>query len=282
MAGTGRRGWGSVLATVAVLGLSALGAVAGAADKPKLQSSDCVKCHDGPPADVLAAGGKHAEVSCGECHEGHRPASKKNIPACSQCHEGQPHYDLKACLGCHKNPHRPLDLALTETLTDPCLTCHKDQIKQLKEHKSKHTALACTKCHRVHRTIPECLQCHKPHSPQQAAGDCKQCHKAHMPAVVTYATNLPGKECAACHQKAFDLLKASQAKHQRLDCVYCHKERHRNVPPCTNCHANPHPAGILAKFPRCGECHNTAHDLNHWTTAAKPAAKPAAKAPKKK
>ncbi|MGC1455696.1 MAG: cytochrome C, partial [Nitrospirota bacterium] len=49
-------------------------------------------------------------------------------------------------------------------------------------------------------------------------------------------------------------------------------------PVCQDCHGSPHPAGIMAKFPKCGECHNIAHDLNNWSASPKPVTtKPAVK-----
>jgi hypothetical protein len=33
------------------------------------------------------------------------------------------------------------------------------------------------------------------------------------------------------------------------------------VPPCFACHSQPHSDTMLKKFPTCGECHSTAHDL---------------------
>jgi hypothetical protein len=255
-------------------------APAAAPKKAVLGSDDCVKCHSKEPADVAAAGGKHVDVTCTGCHEKHRPVSKNNIPQCGTCHEGKPHYtNLKGqCLKCHKNPHQPTNISMTGNLTDPCLTCHTQQIKQLKENKSKHTALFCTTCHAVHRKIPQCIQCHKPHSATMVQADCKKCHKAHQPAIVTYGSDLPSKDCGACHKKALDLLAASATKHKTLACVYCHQGKHKMVPTCQSCHGTPHPAGMLAKFPKCGDCHNIAHDLNRWDTAPKATAAPA-KAP---
>ncbi len=236
---------------------------------PSLSNDDCVKCHAGPPADIAANGGKHKSVGCQDCHAGHRPASKNNIPQCSQCHMGKPHFELKGCLGCHKNPHTPLKITFGPNVTEPCLTCHTQQNAQLKENKSKHTALGCSTCHSVHRKIPECLQCHKPHATTMVNADCKGCHKPHMPKVVTYADDISSKNCAACHKKAFDLLTSSNAKHKSFSCAFCHKEKHKMVPKCTDCHGTPHPAGMMAKYPKCGECHNIAHDLNHWSPAEK-------------
>jgi hypothetical protein len=53
------------------------------------------------------------------------------------------------------------------------------------------------------------------------------------------------------------------------------------VPACQSCHGVPHPAAMMAKFTKCGECHNIAHDLNHWSTAPAKAPAAPAKEPKK-
>ncbi len=253
-----------------------------AADKSGLAAEDCAKCHAGPPADIAAAGGKHkTDVTCLDCHASHRPAVKNNIPPCSNCHDGKDHYKLKDCLGCHKNPHKPLNIVLSAKVTEPCLSCHKDQIKQLKEYPSKHSNLFCTSCHDVHRKVPECVKCHKPHSAEMVQADCKKCHKAHRPKLVTYAADVPNKDCGGCHKKPFGQLSASQTKHQNVACVKCHADKHKTMPQCAQCHPGKHPASIMKKFPKCGTCHNIAHDLNHWTEGAAPAKEKAA-APEKK
>jgi hypothetical protein len=238
-----------------------------------LSSSDCVKCHARQPADIEANGAKHKTITCQDCHAGHRPTSKNNIPSCNQCHQGKSHYELKGCQTCHTNPHTPLKITFKGPLTDPCLTCHTSQIKQLRDNKSKHTAQNCTACHDVHRKVPECTQCHKPHSADMAATECKKCHKAHMPKAVTYTADIEAKNCAACHKQAFTVLTASKVKHSSLNCAYCHQEKHKMVPKCQDCHGAKHPEGIRAKFPQCGNCHKTAHDLNNWQAAPEPKTK---------
>ncbi len=286
----GSRGLGILIAFLAVvaLGLVAVPLGLSAADKASatLTQDDCVKCHAGPPADVAAAGAKHqSEVTCLDCHAGHRPAVKNNIPKCSQCHEGKPHYQEKNCLECHKNPHKPLSIAFGAKVTEPCLSCHTDQIKQLREHKSKHTSLFCSNCHDVHRKIPDCVKCHRPHSAEMAQADCKKCHRAHQPAVVAYGVDVPNKDCGACHKKALDLLAKSPAKHKDVACVRCHASMHRTVPACEQCHPNKHQARLMKKFPKCGTCHYIAHDLNNWPEAQAPSKEKAGaekeKAPKK-
>ncbi|GFO59813.1 cytochrome c [Geomonas silvestris] len=247
-----------------------------------LTNADCVKCHEKPPKDIASNGGKHkTEVTCQDCHQGHPPKVKKPIPLCSQCHDGKPHYKLQGCLNCHSNPHTPKIIKFGNNVTDPCLTCHTPQIEKLRTFKSKHSALACSFCHNVHGRIPDCTQCHKSHSAEIVQKDCKACHQAHMPKEVTYKNDVPSKFCAACHKKAFTLLTASTSKHSKLACAYCHKDKHKTVPACTQCHVKPHPAAIMSKFPKCGECHSIAHDLNHWSAPAAAPAAPKAPAAKK-
>ena len=249
---------------------------------PGLSSDDCVKCHSAPPADLASAGGKHKAVGCTGCHNGHPPTVKKPIPLCSECHGGKPHFELKGCLGCHRNPHTPLKITFANNVTDACLTCHTQQIEQLKKFPSKHTALNCSMCHDVHRKIPQCTQCHKPHAADMAATECKQCHKPHMPTQVTYADNIPSKDCGACHVNVLKMLTASKVKHKDFACAYCHKEKHKTVPVCQDCHGVPHPAGIMAKFPKCGECHKIAHDLNNWPATTEKQEGAPKQAPKKR
>jgi predicted CXXCH cytochrome family protein len=267
-----------MIAAIAAFLVYAAGS-ANAQSKPVLTGDDCLKCHATAPADLAAAGGKHQGVGCTGCHEGHPPTVKKPIPLCNQCHMGKPHFELKGCLGCHRNPHTPKKITFDSKVTDPCLTCHTPQIEQLKKFKSKHTALFCSTCHSSHGLIPQCTQCHKSHSADITAADCKKCHKPHMPTQVTYSADTPAKYCGSCHKKAFDVLTASGAKHKTFTCAFCHQEKHKMVPKCQDCHGAKHPAAIMAKFPKCGECHKVAHDLNNWTPEAAETTK---QAPKKK
>jgi hypothetical protein len=270
-----------VLALVHATPAGAAAAEPQKAAKSALSPSDCAKCHTSQPADIEASGSKHkTSINCLDCHTGHRPSSKNNIPMCSNCHQGKPHFEQKvSCLTCHTNPHTPLKVTFKTPMTDPCLACHTPQIKQLRENKSKHSTKNCTDCHDVHRKIPQCTQCHKSHSADITAADCKKCHKAHMPKVVTYAADIPSKYCAACHKGPFNSLAANKTKHTDQTCAFCHQEKHKMVPNCKDCHGDKHPQGIMAKFPKCLECHKSPHDLNNWTAA--PAAQKEA-APKKK
>jgi hypothetical protein len=237
-----------------------------------LSNNDCVKCHAGQVNDITTAGAAHKSVTCSGCHEGHPPSVAKPIPLCSKCHleSKNNHFamEMPDCLKCHTNPHRPLNISLKGAGKDACLICHGPEIWMLKEYKSKHTALACSQCHDIHRKIPQCTQCHKPHWAEMVAADCKKCHKAHMPQVTAFSADMPSKDCSLCHKLPAGLLSATTSKHKNLACEGCHKLKHRFKPACPDCHGTPHPKGILVKFPECDMCHKNAHDLNNWPRAA--------------
>lgn len=236
------------------------------AAKPAAQllDSDCVKCHANVQAVVDSKGAKHkTAITCTGCHRGHPPmvSKEKIIPACSMCHAGKPHYEIGGCKTCHTNTHAPLEMKLAHNLTAPCLSCHFQQGKEVKDYPSKHAKLFCTTCHKAHKDVPECLKCHQPHSADMANKDCAMCHPAHMPLVIAYGPDMPDRNCAACHKNISDKLKGAPSKHAALTCVACHKEKHKYVPACESCHGQPHPPGMIAKFPKCGMCHMDAHTL---------------------
>ncbi len=230
-----------------------------------LDSSDCIKCHDQQPREIAANGASHkTELTCQDCHAGHRPKSANNIPQCSMCHEGEAHFTLQNCLRCHTNPHTPLDVTLAGSLKAECLTCHAPIGDQLKEKPSRHTQFACTFCHaEKHGRIPECTQCHKPHASEMTAANCGGCHaNPHQPRVVTYnPKSAPSEFCGGCHQSVYQKLKASQYKHSKLACAICHRKQHKMKPACTECHSSPHPEVMLMQFPNCLSCHSNPHDL---------------------
>ncbi len=248
----------------------------------RYKPEECARCHAGPVYDIAAAGGRHKSVPCLGCHAGHPPEVEKPIAPCSKCHlkTSNAHFEITGCLNCHTNPHTPLKMSFKGAGKDACLVCHGLQYWQLRKYESKHSALDCSKCHDAHRKFPSCTQCHIPHS-GKIVGDCKLCHKAHMPKLAAYPADYPSKDCGSCHKIPADLFSATTSSHKSLTCVHCHQQRHRMIPACEDCHGTPHPADIMVKFPNCGWCHNTAHDLNWTATEAMEAREEAAKKPKK-
>lgn len=271
-----------VVLFLGIMGIDATLAHSGTAPaqtKSRYKKEECVQCHAGRVNEIATAGGKHRSVPCVGCHYGHPPEVAKPIAQCSKCHlkARKSHFEVTGCINCHKNPHTPLNISFAGK--DACLNCHGLQVEQLRDNKSKHSALNCSTCHDVHRKVPQCAQCHSlPHS-GKVAGHCERCHNAHMPKLVTYADDIPSKDCGACHSKAADLLSANTSSHHPLECARCHQGKHRVIPACQDCHGSPHPASIMAKFSKCSQCHNVAHDLNNWTTI--PAKEAAGEAPKK-
>lgn len=234
-------------------------------------NNDCVKCHADQVNDITVSGGNHRGVTCLGCHAGHPPQIKKPILPCGMCHlkSKNIHFTIQkpACLGCHTNPHRPLNIALKDADNDACVLCHGQESRLLRQYESKHTALHCSQCHDVHRKIPQCTQCHKPHSSQMISPDCKKCHRAHMPKLVCFPADTYSQICASCHKKSADLLHGTISKHKNMACIGCHRLMHRFKPICQQCHGTPHPEGILVKFAECCMCHNSPHDLNNWPEA---------------
>lgn len=230
----------------------------------ELMNTDCIKCHAKVVGTVEDKGAKHkSAVTCMDCHKGHPPMVPKEniIPVCSMCHAGKPHYEIGGCETCHSDPHAPLEMQLAPNLTDPCLSCHPQQGKEMVDQPSKHGKLFCTTCHKAHKDIPECLKCHQAHSPEMANKDCTTCHPAHQPLAITFTEETPSKSCAACHKSVFDTLTSVGTKHSSLSCVACHKEKHKYIPACESCHGSPHPAGMIQQFPKCNMCHISAHSL---------------------
>lgn len=262
-----RRHWlwavlcGLSLLAAAGLGLEAKAAGAGTGGSA-LASLPCGQCHVEEPMLINSKGGKHkTAVACWDCHTEHPPKGTQAVPACSRCHNGKEHYLLDNCQGCHANTHAPNDLTLAPDLTKPCLTCHAAQGVELASHPSAHKDLACTECHGKHREIPSCENCHGKHSEDMGFASCTTCHPVHQPKEVTYPKDTPSRYCASCHPKAMDQLVVNTTKHHSLECVYCHRDKHKAVPPCYACHGKPHPDQMLKKFKECGDCHSTAHDL---------------------
>ena len=230
-----------------------------------LQVADCAKCHPAIVQQVEEAGSKHkTEVTCLECHDTtHPPGVTKGslIPKCSKCHTDQPHFKLENCLGCHKNPHQPLKIVFSGNVKAACNTCHPEVVKEIDSNKSAHAKVDCSFCHDKHGYKPDCLNCHKPHAENQKFEDCVKCHQVHNPLQLAYGKDIPNTACGACHADIRKTLEAGATKHAKFQCVFCHANKHGNVPQCKGCHEAPHNAQLLSKFKTCNECHQSAHNI---------------------
>jgi len=243
----------------------------------ELQNTDCTKCHDSQPNDIKTNGGKHkTEVACLDCHLEHLPLGEATIPQCAMCHdpEDQKHFGVgerSVCLGCHRNPHTPLDITVEDTPASMkvCLTCHGEKGEEFAAFPSKHSQKNCTFCHPTkHKVINRCFTCHDKNAIHNGGGsfmvfeDCLRCHKPHSPLNIHYAADTPSKFCGTCHGDIFQRLSKSKAKHHAFNCAFCHKDKHPTVPNCRDCHAQPHSQNMLTNFNEdCLKCHRDPHDL---------------------
>jgi hypothetical protein len=238
-----------------------------AAERPLLPlvEGDCPKCHSYKIKKIKNAGGKHAEVACLDCHpRQHVPEKGSTVAACENCHFEQPHYEIKDCLHCHADPHMPM-----ATLRDPvkparveCLSCHGDVGKEMQQAEGAHAQLYCTRCHKRHEYLPECLDCHNPHMRSQPAAACKRCHRPHNPQQVNPAGWVPAIFCGACHRKEREYLASTTSKHSVITCVYCHEGPHPSKPRCHDCHVLPHDLALHRQYRGClSDCHGDAHRL---------------------
>jgi hypothetical protein len=238
---------------------------AAASGDVKLNDDDCQKCHSTFVQQVEEAGAKHkTEVTCLTCHDGtHPPGVEKGtlIPNCSTCHEGEPHFSLENCLGCHTNPHQPLNITFQGDVKAACNTCHSNVVDEVNAAPSAHAEVDCSYCHDKHGYKPDCLDCHEPHMEQQIFADCVKCHQVHQPLTLAYGTDIPNRECGACHDDIRTTLEAGASKHAGFDCVFCHASKHGVVPQCQECHGEPHNQQMLSKFEGCNQCHQSAHSL---------------------
>jgi len=151
------------------------------------ENKNCAECHKKPTTDMWAAGGKHATMSCGECHVGHPPEEEHSYTACMECHE--PHSDEmgeESCAHCHR-AHTAAKVTHSYNVPSQyCVACHQDAADELAASRSKHSDIACVRCHQ---------ETHK------NSVTCQYCHGGSHPEHVMKKTGI----CAACHHTAHDL-----------------------------------------------------------------------------
>ncbi|NTW98552.1 MAG: cytochrome C [Geobacteraceae bacterium] len=237
-----------------------------AGEPQPLTVTQCAQCHTSQFKNLKDNGGRH-RFSCQNCHNlfhTYNPRKgnwDKIMPACSSCHEAPHGPKITECGTCHANPHTPRKITTTAQLVNACFDCHGSVRDQLVTYPSKHTKVACTTCHTSHGFKPSCFTCHKPHIEGQTLPECLQCHPVHQPKQITLSKDVPSSTCGSCHAKVFIKLLRNTSKHRTLACVTCHKDKHRYVPQCTDCHGKPHKPSFHEQFPRCLSCHIDVHDL---------------------
>jgi hypothetical protein len=237
-----------------------------ASEPQPLTATQCGQCHTGPYRNLKDDGGRH-RFACQNCHNVFHAYNPRKgnwdaiMPKCASCHAAPHGAKITDCAACHANPHAPKKIAATAQLANACFDCHGSVREQLVQKPSKHTKVACMTCHTSHGFKPSCFTCHKPHTEGQALSTCIPCHPVHQPLQIKFGKDVPSKTCAGCHAKIFNTLSKNTSKHRTVACVTCHKDRHRYIPQCSDCHGKPHKQVIHDKFPRCLTCHIDVHDL---------------------
>lgn len=245
-----------------------------ATEPQPLTAEQCGQCHPGLFRNLKEEGGKH-RFGCQKCHNTFHAYSPRKgnwdaiMPKCSNCHETPHGPKITDCAGCHSNPHTPKKIAATAQLTNACFNCHASARDQLVNFPSKHSKVACTTCHTSHGYKPSCFNCHKPHTPGQGLATCTTCHPVHRPMQISYGKDVPSPTCGACHAKVYNIWLKGTSKHKTVACATCHKDKHRFVPKCSDCHGMPHKKMIHEKFPRCLTCHIDVHDLHVMPSKSK-------------
>jgi hypothetical protein len=166
----------------------------------------------------------------------------------------------------------PDPLALAEPVeieaNRECNECHDDAAVSIAVGGGPHADFDCTACHTVHPpdvegvVVPSCMECHESHSETMTETSCVECHAGHDVSKAVHTATMPDSYCAPCHGDVFDTLQASRSLHMGVKCVLCHQSEHAAEPKkCEYCHRGTHPQHVMQSPDRCGECHNTAHDI---------------------
>ncbi len=159
---------------------------------------------------------------------------------------------------------KPLDIKANRK----CIECHEVAAGFIAVKGGPHRDLKCTDCHTEHppdvegAVFPNCLGCHESHSEVMDASTCADCHGSHDVTRYIHTATMPDTYCGACHDDVIDTLKASRSLHMGVACVLCHQNEHfAEAKGCQYCHRNAHPEHVMSNPDRCGDCHNSAHDL---------------------
>ena len=238
----------------------------------ELFGANCMACHDGVDtygkdfdhnAMVFPLDGKHADVSCEDCHQAARTLAdlQKTSTVCETCH-------LK-------------DDAHQGVMGEQCGVCHSplgwDQA--IFDHgrtgfllDGGHDRLECENCHAdatYQGLDAACISCHAADEPHegQFGQDCAACHVVTSWDDVTFSHDgAYAIDCIACHTEN------KPANHFSGQCSACHStnawlpasfnHQAAGATDCISCHSGNKPANHFGG--QCSQCHST----NAWKPAS--------------
>lgn len=226
--------------------------------------------------------GKHAEISCQNCHANGQYAGTPDL--CINCHEDkipEAHYEYD-CSYCHfstvweeVNFEHPMAIAFN------CEGCH------LSSKPVTHYPGLCTTCHNttawspsifehITNLVTDCKSCHNFQTPgNHYNGQCSGCHMTRAWRPANFDHQLAGAtNCQLCHSET------RPSNHFSGQCFTCHNTRNwrdakmdhkaAGATDCQSCHANQRPAGHFSG--QCSACHNTSNwgnaTFNHAAAGA--------------
>ncbi|PLX98389.1 MAG: cytochrome C [Desulfuromonas sp.] len=239
-----------------------------ATDPQPLTLEQCGQCHPQHFQGIKQMGGRH-QFDCRECHTIFHAFNPRRdnytaiMPQCSQCHVPVHGNKFTRCLACHQNPHMATKAPAVQIMVNICGECHSEQKRQLVAAPSAHTEVSCDSCHHTeHGSIPSCAECHEPHFETQEFSTCTACHDVHQPLIIAMGGDIELQTCSGCHGDIYTKWSTTASKHGQVRCNDCH-DRHKQIPQCQDCHGIPdnHSAKMMARFPRCLDCHLDVHDL---------------------
>ena len=147
-------------------------------------NKECAECHEEKTSEMLGIGGKHRTLSCDECHIGHPPEEQHSYIACTECHE--PHSDEmeeESCAKCHQAHTASEVIYGYDVPSEYCHTCHKEAAYVLASSRSKHSDIACVRCHQEkHGAVSNCLYCHGAPHPEHVTKNSEICASCHSTA----------------------------------------------------------------------------------------------------
>jgi len=259
---------------------AAVGAMATAAVVRQAQNSSAVDPHavyfpPGSPGAEHAffpLSGKHASISCQECHVDGMYAGTPNL--CTDCHiEDKPeiHYEGQ-CSICHLATRwTEINFDHSLAVETDCLTCHE------LDKPAQHYNGPCSACHNTTAWEPasfdhqvagatNCQSCHRTDRPaNHYSGQCSACHNTTSWRNATFNHQVAGAtDCQSCHSDD------RPANHYSGQCSACHNttswrnatfsHKAAGATDCQTCHRNDRPANHFSG--QCSACHNTSSWAN--------------------
>jgi hypothetical protein len=238
------------------------------AGENRFAGRDCGQCHQDKGFNApltfnharsasFALGGKHAKVSCTDCH---RKKPKAQIKTAVDSFE---RFGSSSCIGCHAHGNQH-DGKFNDR-PQLCTKCHvpgstniknpeHSELSAVFDQQGAHSKVSCEKCHGQGlvklKVGDDCSACHAKddHHQGNLGTTCKQCHFEGFPwSDVLFDHNT---------QASFTL----DGKHQAVSCSSCHTSAPKTFKPtqtsCVSCHAQQDKhAGALGTD--CAKCHDT-------------------------